>query len=276
VRWHQHGNQCGTQQQSEIVIIEFIGAPGAGKTTLLPTVIECLRERGIRAFTVVDAARPLVQRTRVGRVVHHLAPASLRRPLLWRVFLACSMVYRLRFCAEHPRLVWLVWWSQMRRPRAADVRERKVLHWYFRFVGYYAFLRAHLQPDEALIVDEGFAHRVVQLFASGVEAPDPQQIAAYVDLAPPPDLLVHVQASPQLCEERIHRRGLWERFQGKDPAEIGQFVANAHTTVQLTVEQSQRRNWCMIQVDNGDAQPSTAQEALRRTPVLKGAAQEGI
>lgn len=237
------------------MVVEFIGAPGAGKTTLLPVVIASLRERGIHGYTAVEAARPFVTRTLAGRVVNRLTPRALQRPVLWRLFLIFSLLYRLRFLMHHPRLVWLVWRSQWGRPAGADVRARRVLHWFFRFVGDYAFLRAQMRPDEALVVDEGFVHRVVQLFASAAEVPDPDWVARYLHLIPQPDLVVYVCASAPLCEQRIYARGLWQRFAGKDPAEIARFVVNAHATVQLAVAQIQRADWQMVAIDNSGAPP---------------------
>lgn len=246
------------------MIIEFIGGPGAGKTTLIPTVIESLQERGIKAYTVVDAARPYARRTVWGKLVGHLAPPSLRRPLLWQIFYRLSALYRLKFLLKHPRLIWRVWRSQWRRPAAADARRRKVLYWFFRLIGYYEFLQAHLQPREALIFDEGFVHRVVQLHASGVEEPVPAQIWAYLDLLPPPDWVIFIQAPPEVCERRIYSRGLWERLRHKDPAEISRFVANAWFIVNVAVDHLKGEGWRVVEVDNGSDDLVASKAKLRR------------
>jgi len=252
------------------MIVEFIGTPGSGKTTLLPTVIDGLHEQGIQAFTVVAAARPFARRTLAGRLIGRLAPASLQDPLLWRLFIVYSIGYRLRFMAAHPRLIGYVIYTQRRRPHAADVRQRKILYWFFRMVGQYEFLRSHAGTDEALIVDEGFIHRVVQLNASGVEEPNPTQIAAYVDRLPQPDLVIHVDAPAPVCAERIYQRGLWQRMQHKEPAEIAQFVVNAHAVVHVAVSCIKRRGWRVIHIANHDDDPSTAQETLRNELTLVG------
>ena len=168
------------------MIIEFIGAPGAGKTTLMPTVMDFFQEQGLKAYTVVDAARPFAQRTLLGKGIA-LAPATLRRPLLWQVFYRLSAWRRWHFRREHGRLMDHVLNSQVGRPAEADVEKRKVLYWFDHLTGYYEFLRAYARPDEVLVLDEGFVHRVVQLFSSSVEAPNQAQIVAYLDLVPRPD-----------------------------------------------------------------------------------------
>ena len=232
------------------MIVEFIGTPGAGKSTLLPTVIEILQNEGGKALTHVAASRLYAQRTFPGKAICRLLPGPLHRSLLWQVFYRLSILYRLRFLIKHLRLCWQVLRSQSLRPASADIKQRKVLSWFFRVAGYYEFLRAYAQPNEALIFDEGFIHRVVQLHVSGMEEPDPSQIVTYVDLLPKPDVVIYVQAQPEVCEQRIYGRGLWERFRHKPPQEISRFVANAHQVVILAVEHIKQKGWLVIEVDN--------------------------
>ena len=245
------------------MIIEFIGTPGAGKTTLLPTLVESLRERGISARSVVEAARPYAQRTFPGKVVSRLAPASLRQPLLWQVFYYLSLLYRLKFLVKNPGLIQQVLRSQRRRPIPAEAR-RHALYWFFRHVGYYEFLTAHAGPEEALVFDEGFIHRVVQLNASEMEEPDPARVLAYVNLLPRPDLVIFPRTPREDCEERIYQRGLWERFRHKSPAAISHYVASSHSVVQLTVDYIKSQGWTIIEVDNGGDDPAVARAELCR------------
>ncbi len=243
------------------MIIEFIGAPGAGKTTLLPEVTRFFESRGCRAYTVVEAARPFARRTMGGKLVQWLAPAAWQRPLLWRVFYLLSIGQRLNFMVQHPRLITQVLASQRGRPAAADTRQRQVLPWLFHHMGTYEFLRRHLRPDELLLFDEGFIHRVVQLFTSSAEKPAPAQIAAYIDLLPQPGLVIYVQASAAVCEKRIYERGLWQRAQHKEPAEISQFVRHAHKAVELAVAHARSKQWLVLEVAN-DGEDLTAVRSL--------------
>jgi thymidylate kinase len=244
------------------MIVEFIGAPGAGKTTLVPTLIDHLAERGIRARSVVEAARPYAERTLLGKAVGRLSPPRFRHPLMWQVFYHLSVLYRLRFFVQHPRLVWQVSTSQRRRPIPADAR-RHVTYWFFHLVGYYEFLAAHSRSDEALVFDEGFVHRVVQMNASDVEEPDPAQIRDYVNLLPRPDLVVFVEAPWEVCEQRIYRRGLWKRFHDKSPAEVSRYVANSHRIVNMTVDYIQSKGWTVIEVDNRGDEVEVSESELR-------------
>jgi thymidylate kinase len=250
------------------MIIEFIGAPGAGKTTLMPTVIGFFQERGFDTFTVVEAARPFAQRSTIGQAIQALTPASWRRPLLWQLFYRLSGWQGRRFRQKHRQLMQYVLASQAHRPLAADVRQRQVLHWFDRLTGYYTFLQAYIRPDETLVLDEGFVHRVVQLFSSSVEQPKREQIATYLDLVPRPDLVIFTEAPRDICEQRIYSRGLWDRARHKDAAEISQFVANAHLTVTLAAEHMRQEGWAMIAVDNGCDDLLASQAELRHQLAL--------
>lgn len=252
------------------MIIEFIGTPGAGKTTLVPTVIDTLQMRGIRAYTVVEAARVYAQRTYLWKVCGRFVPESLQRPILWRIFYYCSVIYRLKFVLCHLKLIRHVIKSQKGRPQSADIKSRKILYWYFRMVGYYEFLKAYIQPDEALIFDEGFVHRVVQLNTSGVEEPNPEQILTYVDLLPQPDQVIFIQAPYDVCENRIYQRGLWDRFRHKDTAEISNFVANAWLIVNLAAKHIKDKGWAIVEIDNGADDLDASKAELSRL-LLPGA-----
>lgn len=243
------------------MIVEFVGAPGAGKTTLLPIVAESLTAQGRRPATVVEAARVYAARTLAGRAVRALAPPTLRDPLLWQVFTGLSALHRLAFCMRHPALIRHVLASQRGRPPAAAARERRVLYWFFRTAGYYQFLKRHRRAGEALLIDEGFVHRVVQLFSSSVEAPQPEAIAAYVRLLPRPDLIVVVDAGPDVCEGRVRRRGLWEHLQGRSTGDVSRFVRHAHRAVTLAVGEVEALGWPVVRVGN-DGQISRARLEL--------------
>jgi thymidylate kinase len=245
------------------MIIEFVGAPGSGKTTLVPTVIDWLGSRGIQAFTISDAARLFASRTFLGKHIQWMLPEHLHRPALWQLFYWLSVGDRIRFLATHPRLMWYVISSQIQRPESADLRERQVLRWFFRMVGYTEFLAAHARQDEAIVVDEGFIHRVVQLFTSDAEAPNPTSVSRYIGLVPQPDLVIAIHAPWEICEQRIYQRGLWDRSRAKKPEQISQFVANAHQVVNLAVEHIRRQGWPLIEIDNDGDDPSRAQEQLR-------------
>jgi thymidylate kinase len=245
------------------MIIEFIGIPGAGKTTLQTTVVDYLNAQGYCAYSVVEAARPLTGRTMVGRAINRLAPPTWRRPLLWQAFYHFSRANRIRFYAQHAELMRLVWRFQRQRPLSSQDRLH-VLHWFYHQTGVYEFLRHRVGPKDVVIFDEGFIHRVVQLFASENEWPDPAAVTAYIDLIPRPDLVIHPTAPSEVCERRVYARGLWERFQVKSADDTARFFISAERAVNLAVNVIKQRRWPVIDVDNSSENPNVAQAELWR------------
>lgn len=245
------------------MIVEFVGPPGAGKTTLVPTAQSFFREEGISAYTVVGAARPITARTFPGRLLRRICPAPLQDPLLWRLFLILSFLYRLQFMVMHADLVWKIMRWQSQRPPQANARQRKVSFWLFRLMGYFEFLKSQLRDGECLILDEGFLHRAVQLFASSVEKPEMASICDYTKHIPRPDLVVSVQASRQTCRQRIYGRGLWDSLQDKSPTDVIRFVDHAHLASSLAVRCGRRLGWTILEIDNNASGPEQAQAILR-------------
>lgn len=242
------------------MIIEFIGTPGAGKTTLMRAAAESLGARGYHAWAANDAARPVAARTVPGRAVAAL-PSRWQRPLLWQLFYATARLERVRFYFRHRELVRRVRADQRRRPLAAADR-RHVVGWFNHQTGVYEFMRRRTGAADAVLFDEGFIHRAVQLFASERDAPQPAAVAAYVTLLPRPDLLIYVAAPLDVCRRRVLARGLWARFAAKSPADTDRYLAAAEQAVVLAVAHARQLGWMVVEVDNSADDPAPAATRL--------------
>ncbi|HSL45274.1 MAG TPA: phosphotransferase [Anaerolineales bacterium] len=249
---------------SKPLIVEFFGTPGAGKTTLMKAAREIFEKEGLRAYSVVEAARPFARRTLLGKIVNRFAPARLRNPLLWQVFYFTSLAYRLEFQREHRQLIEYVSESQKHRPAEAAIRERRTLHWFNQLVGRYAFLKAYAQPGEVLIFDDGYVHRTVHLHASIVETPDPARVRTYLDLIPQPDLVIIPCVPVEICEERILQRGIWEYFRDKSREELRQYLISSHRAVTEATDHIKKKEWNVIEVDNSTGSPDGARQELQK------------
>lgn len=244
------------------MIVEFIGTPGAGKTTLLSVAANYFNQNGFDAYSVVDAARPFAARIIWAKGVRRL-PTTWHRPLLWQIFYHLSKIWRLEFFLKNPQLIWMVYRFQRSRP-ISDLDRRHVLHWFFHHVGTYTFLKAYARPNEALLFDEGFIHRVVQHYASEAEEPNFSHMIAYIDLLPQPDLVIYPVASRELCEQRVYDRGLWDRFRQKTPQEVSRYMTNAHKVVHEAVKHIKSRGWAVIEVNNNNVSETVAAAELVR------------
>ena len=246
------------------MIVEFIGTPGAGKTTFMPVVRDHFKELHFQAYPVLEAARPFAGRTMAGKMVRWLTRGKLQRFLLWQVFYAYSIAYRRGFSRNYWDLMQFVLQFQQQRPLSvSDLKH--VLHWFVHLTGSYEFLRTYAQAGDILIFDEGFVHRVVQLFASENEVPDLASVAEYLNLIPKPDLIIFPKASSETCEKRVFERGIWERFSGKERAETSRFIKNASQIVDFTVKFIKEEGWTVVEVENDRENVLVSKLVLKRS-----------
>jgi thymidylate kinase len=247
------------------MIIELIGTPGAGKTTLLPAIQESVRNQGMNAFTVLEAARPFAHRTASGRFLAAISPDAWKRQVLWQAFYYLSYIKRLKFALHHRQLMRTVISSQKQRPQQAELKQQLILHWFYYLIGSYQFLKDQAMPHEAILFDEGFAHRIVQFNASDQESPSIDNILAYLDLIPRPDLLIHIQAPPEMCLKRILKRGVWDFYNQKNQEELSRFVHHADLAVRTAVNYLHTKEWPMLHINNDTNDLSLTNITIRRT-----------
>ena len=246
------------------MIIEMIGTPGAGKTTLLPVISYFMNEKGFQTYTVIEAARPYAKKTNLGKLSVKVLPKNFHGPMLWQIFYLYSYLNRRNFSRKNQKLIETVLTHQHKRP-ITDKDLKHVLRWFIHLTGYYEFFSEHLQPKDILILDEGFVHRVVQLFASENEEPNFQLVAEYLDLIPKPNLVVFTDAPEEVCKERVFSRGVWERFRDKDPNDTRKFISNASRIVEFSTNYLREKGWLVTEVQNGDQDISLAQQSLLKS-----------
>jgi len=231
------------------LVIELAGTPGAGKTTLAAEIVGQLDRAGVRAATIVGAARQHAARTSIGRAVAHLAPRRLRDPLLWQVFYACGAMNAVGFAFGRPTLSGRVLRDQLSRPISSSMK-RHTLFWFFQLAGRHRFLMSTMRDGEALVVDDGFLHRSVALNASSNERPDGALIEAYVDLLPRPDLVIRPIADRDVCLRRIRDRGVWQHSRHLTDTDLESYVANAERVIDVAVERAKANGWNVVEIDN--------------------------
>ena len=199
-----------------------------------------------------------------GKVIGALFPGRLRRTALWQVFYLYSFLKRREFANQNQALMETVLPYQSSRPITNGDRDH-VLRWFIHLTGYYQFFTDSIEDGEVLIFDEGFVHRVVQLFSSENENPDFEAVTEYLELIPKPDLVVFTNAPEDICIERVITRGVWDRYRDKDPDDTKRFLANAWTVVNFTVDRLREKNWNLIEVLNDNQDIPNVQERFKQT-----------
>jgi thymidylate kinase len=239
--------------EPDLVFVEFVGLVGAGKSTFVVALNQLMRESGFQVWSLDQAVRLCVGRSRVGQWIEAFGGASRFAPSLLRLWLLVTLrFYMFLFMIEHPRLCMLAGRSQLHRDIPLWHRWL-ILGLFFDVAAGYRFLRDRLGPEEVVILDEGLLHRAVNLYAWEPRQLDARAVTRYFRLLPAMDLAVVVQAPVELALERATRRGLPIRLRDKDARTIETFMRHAMQIVEIAgahLAASQRHS---IAVDNSAA-----------------------
>lgn len=182
--------------------IEFIGAPGAGKSTIhteLTSRNEWLygareRETVRRRFGATAGSEfRFLYRLLPSRVRSAVEDACLRHRYLRSSFL--------EFVEQNPAFLRAV----------ADVATpADRTYWLFSLCRYaaerYQLGTTTVGPDEVLCLDENFHHYGAHFMFETSPDPDPEDFADYFEMAPTPEVLVHVDAPSDICLARQRER----------------------------------------------------------------------
>ncbi len=233
--------------------VELIGLPAAGKSTVAAELVEELVGQGRRPVTFPADARELAGRSATGRVLTALTFGMRRESIRWLSYRLVSGMGTIRFVLAHSALVGRLVVRGRLRHEGAAVGERRPLYWLLRHAGDRAMFRRLGRPDEVLIADEGFAHRVVQLFAGPSESPDPTAVAGYLNEVDRADLYVRLRVDRETAEARLRTRGTWAWLKSD---EVPAFLVSALTAVDLATDWLLGSGRTVIELDNESVSPS--------------------
>lgn len=244
------------------MIIELIGSSGAGKSTITPIVREFFQQHGANVYLRRDAARMCMERLPVGRLVRFM-PGQIRDHVIKRVYWNLHRWQENRFKQQHPELIRYVQETQRLRPPESLVQQRNVLPSFRKLMGHYGLLTTMKRPGDVLIFDEGFVHRVIALHVSPVEAPPIETITTYLDLVPRSDLVIYVKTPPDVCIQRVKKRGPASFLASMHDEHMALFFKNMQIVIQLAVSYIQQKGWTVIEVDNSQNDLDQAAAALQ-------------
>ncbi len=192
--------------------IEVAGPIGAGKTSLVAPLREHVARDGRPVLTVDDA-------------MTILDPA----PTPWARWRAAA-----RFAGRHPSLLAMAGRSLLRAPIAGWHR-RRIMLLVIKLGMRLELLRTRLPPEATVILDEGWLHRTLNLYAWRTDEVPDAELEAYLDRAPLSDLVVYVDAASEVVRSRATARGLPKRLEGRTPDEADAFLARGERILSRAV-----------------------------------------
>ena len=222
--------------------IEFFGSVGSGKSSLAYALKEQLKMAEYPVSSPREAldtwlARSLPKAVLSGRTGHFTRHAFLT-------------AWQMRFSLKHSKLVWQAWKAGQKLRHLPGWHRNIILGLFFEVAGWYEGISNTIPPNHMILLDEGLAHRSINLFAWQTEDLDTKMIQAYAENLPRVPLTILVSAPLQICLERAYSRGLPIRLRGKDPETIQRFIENSHTVASLAGETLISKGRPVIKIDN--------------------------
>jgi len=222
--------------------IEFLGGVGSGKSSLATALKESFQIAEFPVSSpqqVLDArlARSLPKSILYGR------PGQVAR----RALLTGNQA---RFSVKNPKLVWQAWNASQKLRNLPGWHRKMIFSLFFEVAGWYEAVSDKVPPKSLVVIDEGLAHRSINLFAWQNEELDTKEIQVYIENLPRVALTILVCAPLQVCLERAYKRGLPVRLRGKDPQTVRRFVENSHTVASLAGNVLTSNGRSVIKIDN--------------------------
>lgn len=192
--------------------IELAGPVGAGKSSLLPLVAAAYVRQGRGVMALDEALRRAGLHTRSLPLSRKIRDARLASA----------------FLARRPRLAWHA---------ACAAASLPVPMWHRRAItGRILALAAsdhrvrRRSGRDVILVDEGWVHRAVNLFAWG-DRPIDERLDAYLSVIPRPDAVVLIDSPEIVIRERLAIRGLPKRLRSSTPDETKRFLERSRIVV---------------------------------------------
>ncbi|HET6380047.1 MAG TPA: phosphotransferase [candidate division Zixibacteria bacterium] len=225
------------------MIVELAGAPGAGKSALQPEVVRELRSLGFSAQAADTAVMECLDRSRLARAV---APLGRSQPARLRS-IAVDAADGMAVLLTRPALTGRVLLSVLRSPVGGG--HRALLARRFLVVAARErFLRRLLRSGEAVVIDEGLLHRVVNVFAWRERVTE-REVRAYVaGIRPLPHLILLLEVRPDVARRRLSERGLPARLRGLPPAAADGFLARAAWALDVAADEAVRRGATVLRI----------------------------
>ena len=102
-----------------------------------------------------------------------------------------------------------------------------------------------------LVFDEGFFHKVVNLFVSVEEDNiNFNGIKKYLEKIPEINTLIRVEANEDTCNLRLHKRKLPFRLKDKNDDEIFKYLVKAKSVIDYAVNYFDKRDTNIISINN--------------------------
>jgi thymidylate kinase len=222
--------------------IEFLGGVGSGKSSLATALRERFQAADFPVWSPQEAFQNRVKQALPKAISYGRPGHAAKRALL--------AGYQARFSVKHPKLVWQAWTASRDLDHLPGWHRNLIFNLFLEVAGWYEGLSDNLPAKSMVVVDEGLAHRSINLFAWQTGELDTKAIQSYVESLPEVPLTILVIAPMEVSLERAHNRGLPMRLRGKDTQTIRRFIENSHAVASLAGKVLMSKGGMVIKIEN--------------------------
>jgi hypothetical protein len=225
--------------------VELIGCTSAGKSTLTQHMLKRAHAEGIKLSTSYDF---VLAHYGLGWVKPHaLRMALLNNLALWRCLQSAGRhLGLLRFVFGVLHTLPAV--SQGKMSRSERLKIARIT---LRNLGIHEIIAQANDPDLIILADEGALQVVHYLFVHVQMPPALDQLSAYLQRAPRPDLVLYYRQPAPLLVERTLRRG-HKRIPERSQEKVERFIGHALQVFEAVVAEPAIRQRALLV--NGQSQ----------------------
>lgn len=230
-------------------LVEFIGIPGSGKSTYQPFVKSYLRKRGQEAFDKRDLrVLHACGNSFLYEVIRSL-PSGLSSALLKLSTNKDKLrkSYANQFSDRYSGLVNFV---EGLLESNSNSEHKLAVKWFQNAAYRYELGTQMLNGGAYLLMDEGFMHKVLTLFVAPNQPLSEGDIQTYLNLAPRPEMLLHIQTDLNIATDRMLKRGRTDRLANLNDQAIIDYMEKCQQATQIVLSFCQKTQVPVFEIDN--------------------------
>lgn len=247
--------------------VEFLGLPGSGKTTIYNLLLKMLKKSKTHFLTSekllrADFTKDLEKNSSISKLILKSSQINYFE----RVFKAYGKPHNElnhlnSFILKNHDLYKLVL-DKIHKIEADRVEKMRLMSRFDK-----TFAIAHLtsmdnQNPKLIIIDEGLVHRVVTLWGRKEFSSEKDLIARYFDLISLPDIVIHSESKPSLCNQRLEKRGYPMIFENLPSNEIENRLKIIEDLINYSLDLLASKGVKIIKISNENGKEDLYQSTL--------------
>ena len=247
------------------MIIEFMGLPGSGKTTLHAKAVQSLEEMACQVWTPEhywEKQRPYYHRSFQGSRFNRM-----KNGILFINQLISKVPSVLKYFFKNRSFVLFLWRNINNFHYTLEYRVLLIKYFMIDLFPYSSFSEHAFDRNNVILIDEGLIQHMYTLFVHKKRFLEQEALRRYLSYAPLPNLLIFIESDPEVCFERMEKRGIIPyRLRGESVEVFRESLQKGKELFSMVVKLINERNLNPVQIVQLDGNfPEEATEKLKES-----------